>query len=453
MNLSRFMTTTALGLALISQPVLAAEESLKARIEALEKEIALLKRQSEVTEEKAVAASEKNAVVDLSSKGLNISSPDKKYQLAVHGIFQIDNRTFIKDEGNSQRSETLVRRARPIIQAKSGDASLYFVPDFGGSTARLVDSYAEYKFNNAATIRAGKFKLPVGLESLQSDPDTFFTERGLTNNLVPNRDIGVQVYGQVIPNIVDYQVGIFNGAADTANIDSDSDDKKDIAARIFAKPFINSSLVALQGFGLGVGSSYGKREGTTSSTGLGSYVTPGQQTFFRYRNSSTLANNAYARGEQWRLDPQAYWYSGNKGLQAEYVISNQDVVYQGNTRGLSNTAWQVAGSYVITGENVNFSGGIKPDRNFSASGDGLGAFEVVGRVGQLKIDEDAFPIFADIATSAKKATSYGTGLNWYLDENLKIAVNYNFTTFDGGSAAGADRPDEQAILSRVQYRF
>ena len=46
----RTLTSTALGIILLSQPVLAADDTIKARIDALEKEIFLLKRQNEVTE-------------------------------------------------------------------------------------------------------------------------------------------------------------------------------------------------------------------------------------------------------------------------------------------------------------------------------------------------------------------------------------------------------------------
>lgn len=445
--IKRTLTTSALGIVLLSQSAFAVEDNLKSRIEALENEINLLKRQQEVSEEKSTAAAATNATVEVGKKGLTVTSPDKQYQLALHGIFQLDNRTFLNDDKNSQRNDFLVRRARPILNVKAGNAGLTFVPDFAGSSTKIFDAFAEYKFNDKATVRVGKFKPPVGLEQLQSDPDNFFTERGLPSGLAPTRDEGVQVAGQLVPNILEYQLGVFNGTGDLVNGDNDTDDKKDVAARVFAKPFTNSSVVAIQGLGFGVGGSYGKREGSTTNSILGSYVTAGQQTFFRYRT------NAFSRGEQWRLDPQAYWYYGNKGILAEYAISDQDVVRNGKTKDLQNTAWQVAASYVLTGENVNFSGGVKPDRNFSPSSDGWGAFEVVARAGQLLIDSDTFPTFADASVSAKKATSYGTGLNWYLDENLKVAVNYNYTSFDKGDTAGKDRPEEHAILSRVQFRF
>ena len=47
----------------------------------------------------------------------------------------------------------------------------------------------------------------------------------------------------------------------------------------------------------------------------------------------------------------------------------------------------------------------------------------------------------------------GAGLNWYLSENLKWMLNYENTIFDGGAKNNGDRPDEQAMFTRVQVRF
>ena len=49
----------------------------------------------------------------------------------------------------------------------------------------------------AVTVEQGKFKAPIGLERLQSDPDLPFTERALTSNLSSTRDVGVQLWGDV----------------------------------------------------------------------------------------------------------------------------------------------------------------------------------------------------------------------------------------------------------------
>ena len=55
-------------------------------------------------------------------------------------------------------------------------------------------------------------------------------------------------------------------------------------------------------------------------------------------------------------------------------------------------------------------------------------------------------------------------MNWYLNQNAKIALNYEHTTFDGGAgdgilpinAAGTnvrDRKEERAFLTRLQLAY
>ncbi len=458
MSKKLLLATTILAVGLSSAAN--AADSVSSRIERLEQEIQLLKRQNEVKEEETAKVAEKEATVEVGKKGLSITSPDKKYQVAVKGVFQFDNRSFVNDESTNAtnlKNETIVRRARPILTVKAGDALLYFMPDFAGTATtsnntKIFDAYAEYKFSDAAKVRVGKFKPPVGLEQLQSDPDTFFMERGYAASLTPTRDVGAQLAGEVIPDILEYQLGIFNGTTDGGNADGDADDKKDFAGRVFAKPFRNSDLVSLQGFGAGIGGSIGDREGRTGATPttINTYSSVGQQQFFSYTGA------AYATGAQWRLQPQTYWFSGNKGVIAEYGISNINVSNATGaiSRELQNTAWNVAASYVLTGEDINFSGGVKPAADFNPSKGTYGALELVARAGALEVDDEAFTSgLASLTASASKAETLGGGLNWYLSENLKIAANYNFTQFDRGAAAGADRADEHAIFSRIQFRF
>ena len=55
--------------------------------------------------------------------------------------------------------------------------------------------------------------------------------------------------------------------------------------------------------------------------------------------------------------------------------------------------------------------------------------------------------FANPLTAVTKATAYGVGVNWYPWNTVKLSLNYETTTFEGGAATG-DRADEQALLSR-----
>jgi phosphate-selective porin OprO/OprP len=448
---TNLLAATLFGVSLMTfQPNLAhatSADDIGQRIQKLEEEIALLKRKQEVQDEKDKAAAEKAANIEFGKRGLKITSPDKKYEISLRGNFQFDSRSFLNDENNTGRDDLLARRLRPILEAKAGNASFRLMPDFAGSTTRIFDAHADYKLLDALQFRIGKFKTPVSLERLQSPADMFFIERGHPSNLAPSRDFGFMAYGNLVPDILEYQLGVFGGNQDLGNTDSDEDDSKDIAGRIFAHPFRNSDIVALQGLGVGIAGSVGEREGSSSKPILGTYKSPGQQDFFRYRS------NTFADGQHWRLYPQAYWYSGNTGLLAEYAISNQEVTRGADQAELQHSAWQLAGSYVLTGEDVNFRGGIKPNEDFDLGDGGIGAWEITARIGQTDVDDETFINFADSNVAASKATSYGGGLNWYLSENLKLIGNYDFTQFDGGETEGKDRPDEHALFARTQFRF
>ena len=115
--------------------------------------------------------------------------------------------------------------------------------------------------------------------------------------------------------------------------------------------------------------SYVDARGSTTSPNLPDYRTSGQQRFFSYRTSTDdPASNTFADGERLRLSPQGYYYYGPWGLLAEYVSVSQDVDRAvGATirdEDLHHDAWQIAGSYVLTGEESTYKG-VKPVRPFS----------------------------------------------------------------------------------------
>lgn len=434
------------------------------RIEQLEHDLALLKRQIEVDKEVAQANADKYATVELGTKGLVVSSPDRNLTIGLRGYTQIDSRFFLSDDSSSASDTFHGRRIRPILEGTAfRDFSFRFMPDFAGSSTRTFDAHIDYRFKDALRFRAGKFKPPVGLERLQSATDAFFIERGLPTNLVPTRDYGLQVYGDVIPETLEYQFGVFNGVADLGNGDSDDDDRKDIVARVFAQPFRRSDNLFLQGLGFGIGGSFGDRRGSPTHANttliLGDYRSPGQQAIFRYRTGSATqddatfaANNVFADGRHGRIAPQGYWYYNNFGVLAEYARTSQEVTRGTTSATLDHDAWQIALAWALTGEDVNFKGGIRPARRFSPADGQWGALQIVARLGGIDFDDGAFPLYADITKSVTEAQSFGIGLNWYLNENIEFWLDYDQTDFDGG-ATGGDRETEQALFTRVQFRL
>src|SRR5262249_22820331 len=142
------------------------------------------------------------------------------------------------------------------------------------------------------------------LERLQSAQDLHFAERSLASNLTPNRDVGVQLHGDLFKGTLNYAVGVFDGVTDGGSTDGDVASDKDVAARLFAEPWKNRSESPLQGLGAGVGASIGRQ-----SEGPGGTVfrTAGRSPFFRYL--AAPAAGAVTGGDQhWRLAPQFYYY-------------------------------------------------------------------------------------------------------------------------------------------------
>jgi phosphate-selective porin OprO/OprP len=425
--------------------------SLSARVDALDQQIRVLGRLREIAADSAAASAKDRQSATANGKdGFSLKSADGKYTLRFRGYFQSDGRFYVNNDAVPGVDNLLIRRARPIIEATVGR---YFefrlMPDFGGTSPAIFDAYWDGKFAPEFTVRAGKFKPPIGLERLQSATDILFAERGMPTNLVPSRDIGLQIAGDISEGLVAYQVGVFNGVPDLANGGDDLSNAKDFAARLFVQPLKNGSFRPL---GFGVAASTGLERGSTATPGLPSYRTPGQQTVFRYNSSATTpANNVFANGKRTRLSPQGYFYTGPFGLLGEYVISQNEVTQGGATAELEHSAWQAEGSFFLTGEKNSFRSPT-PKKPFDLKEGGFGAVELVARYGELAFDEAAFPLYASLTTSAQKAKALGVGVNWHFTRAVKIAVNYERTTFTGG-AATADREPENALITRFQTSF
>ena len=424
--------------------------SLGSRRDDLDQRIRILQRLRELAADSAAAAAQQRVTATAGNDGFGIKSADGKFALRLKGLVQTDARFFLSDEAIPATNTFLIRRARPILEATVGRYFEFRVqPDFAQGTTTLFDAYTDVKLAPAFAVRIGKFKPAVDLERYQSASDIVFAERALATNLAPNRDIGLQLSGEVSNGAVAWQAGIFNGVPDLGNGDGDVSDAKDFVGRVFVQPF---RAGALAGLGVGVSGTTGLERGTTAAPALAGYRTPGQQTFFRYRTDLvTPGTTAYADGRRSRLAPQAYFYTGPLGVHGEYIQSWQAVTRTGATAKLKHTAWQTTGSVFLTGEKSSFRSAA-PRQPFDLKAGTFGALEVAARYSEISLDDDSFPVFANPASAASKAKAWGVGVNWYLARAIKVVVNYEHATFTGGAATG-DREPENVVITRVQHSF
>lgn len=451
------ITAGAFAATLAAAPVDSSElQALREQVRALEQQLKVLARQIELKEEAATAAAPTTPKVTVTDKGVTLASADAANSLRLRGLVQLDHRAFFNDGGAAaglNNNGFVLRRARVIAEGAFAKHPFQLVTEFGGGSVSILDANFGINVSPALQFKLGRFKSPIGLEHLQSDTFTFFNERSIANNLVPNRDLGITASGDVLDGKLNYTVGVLNGVADGASsTNADFDNEKDFVARLFASPFKDAAGSPLQGLSFGIAGSYGREKGTAGRTG--GYRTDGQQTFFSYLGT------VVTDGPNWRISPQLDYRNGSFGLLGEYTVSTVNVrpSATGVKTGLQNKAWQLAAGYVLTGENSSYAG-VVPATNFDYSKGTWGAFEITARLANVTIDDAAFPLYASPAASAREASALGLGLNWYLSKAVAFKLDYYQTDFDFAAGAPAVptnavlRQDEKSFITRFQLAF
>jgi len=137
--------------------------------------------------------------------------------------------------------------------------------------------------------------------------------------------------------------------------------------------------------------------------------------------------------------------SGPFSAQAEYVLTSVDTKDQGGNSTVNG--WYVYGSWFPTGESRHYEsskgvfGRVHPNSNFLQGG--LGAVELALRFSQLDLND--FSIIPTTITTSRattpssgtvrglaggKATDITAGVNWYLNPNLRVMLNYVHSNID-----------------------
>lgn len=383
-------------------------------------------------------------------EGFALRSSDGDFSLRLRGGIHFDSRLFIDDPDDVLTNQIELRRGRFDLQGTVfRDFDLRIHTELVNSRLEPLDIYGSIRLSPELQLRAGKMKGPVGLERLQSSWVILFAERGFPTSLVPNRDLGAQIHGVIGGGVAEYAIGIFNGVPDGSSADSDNGDSKDINARLALTPFRRSGISGLEALTLGIGLSTGEQNGSASSPLLSSYRSNGREVIFRYRSDGSAVGTAFATDRRFRLAPQAVWYWRNLYAIGEYTKVEQTVRIGDITTDLTNSAWQVAGSVVLTGE-TTAGRNITPKRAFDRQTGGWGAVELAARVTGLELDEATFPTFSNPAQSVGGANTYSGGINWYLNRAVKLVLNYEQTSFDA-PAGGNERPTEKVVISRLQF--
>ena len=449
--------------------------ALREQIRLLDQKLRVVERNIELKDEAAAAEAKKQPKVNAGPGGFGLTSADKSFDLRLKALAQFDARFFL-DDGAANRNGFFLRRIRLPFTGTVSNVDFNVTPELGAnatssttSTVGLIDAWFNVKLAPAFNIKAGRFVSPVALEP---GANRHFIESPFVNALLPNRDIGVEANGTVAEGFVDYRLGVFNGTRNNTQAFSsdEADGDKTVAGRLTVLPLkkLDGPLSKLS---FGLGASIGNQRGVSTAggaSGLQNIVTNGQQTLLTFGTAST-GTGVIANGEQVHISPSIEWYTGTPwSFVAEYAYEKQD--YAGYSAGVyktdftgASTAWRATVGYVLTGEEAT-KAGVTPASAFNLEAGTWGAFEIVGRVSGLDLAGELFDTNAQgggnlsKATNATGAFAYGTGVNWYLNKNLRLLVNVEKTEFAGGGSTAASnssgsKSDELYVFSRLQLSF
>ena len=277
------------------------------------------------------------------------------------------------------------------------------------------DLYVDYAQFKAVQIRAGKFKLPFGLDETTSVTNLDFIYRArISSRLAPGRDRGVTLHGRVFSGVVAYEAGVFRNDGDNARPSNSARvfGNRTTAARVTVQPFRGSKSV-MADFQAGMAVS-----GTTVPEGFPAV---------RARTvlgTSFFDSNVWVKGRRQRTGLEARWRPGPFSIQAEYIrLTDQrrgEAVDDGDLSPLLAHGWYVSGTYAVTGGR-KATGLDRPRRR-------LGAVEVATRLERLSFGSTGAN--GDPSTSRRADRVLGNsdlaltcGINWYLNRWVKIQAN------------------------------
>jgi phosphate-selective porin OprO/OprP len=381
--------------------------------------------------------------------GFAIESGNGDFRLQIGLLVHADGRFALSDETDQYVDNFAMRRLRPFLRGRIARRfEFYLNPDFAGGTLVVQDAYVDTIFAPAFRVRAGKGKTPFGFERLHSASNLLFMERAFPTALAPNRDIGVQVLGDLSSGVVSYLAGVLNGVADGASADVETNDGKDLSGRLILRPFNKRPEGALRGLGVGLSGSRGEAAGALALPVFRTQTL--QQPYFSY--AITGNDPVVADGTRTRYSPQVWYYHKAFGGWAEYVKTETPLRRGDLTAEADHEAWQVAGSWVLTGENATAAGsGLRPRRNVDFGAGGWGAFQIAARYHALQVDDRAFSLGFTAPGASRKADGYTVGLRWYATGNLWYTLNFERTVFDDDPHG--PRRAENGLAFRTQLEF
>jgi phosphate-selective porin OprO/OprP len=358
---------------------------------------------------------------------MRYESPGGEFSVRLGGRLHGDVASIDYDDGSSQTDEEW-RRARLSVSGKlfGGDWRYRYEHDFAAdSDQQIKDAWIGYSGFDRIRLRAGNQQEPVSLEELTSSNGITFMERALPNALVPGYHLGVLALGR--GEQWNAAGGLFEGTI--RGRERETDEGWGIAGRAVYTPVDDA------GNRLHAGVSVAYREPPGDAQVRYSSRPEVHLSDRRLVSTGTLSDVDYTLTSGLEL-------AGVRGpwsLQGEYLRAD---VRRSGRPDVTFDGWYLMGSWFVTGGRRDYdrrTGSFDPVRPQGR----LGAWELALRYSVLDLQDG--PI------TGGEERNWTVGLNWYVDTNVRLMLNWVDARADPNS--DGEREHLQAVQFRFQFAF
>ena len=361
--------------------------------------------------------------VSTGSDGITFKAANGDIELTLGGRLHLDAVKY--DFEGDDDTDADFRRARVELSGKLGDLVRFRVDREFGLNPGWRNVWVAVRPTDDIEVRGGNFIVPFSLEELQSSNRSQLMERSLVTALAPGFSLGGSL--QYARRNWTATVGYFGDALD--NEDGRGEERgKGFAGRVTAAPILGKKQF------LHFAAAIERRE-----------LDGGDALSFNAKPGSALAPTLISSGviidgdRMTNLGAEAAYSTGPLLLQGQYVRSKIDRPLLGD---LDFDAWYAQASFVVTGESYDYA-----RRSGTVEGVDLrrkkSAVEVAARYSRLDMD--------DSALDRGRAQTITLGANWYLNQNVRLMVNYAHSTVKDRPLVDDVKGD--LVAARFQLNF
>lgn len=352
-----------------------------------------------------------NGVLTFKSKDGNFKTRFD-VRMYINGAYYFENK-------NELSNGTHLRKARFAIKTKLWD--VWFAEwdiDIADGAVETKDMYFSYNGFHNSHIKAGHFKMPLGLEELTTSRYQTFIERAYSMlAFETDRRAGIE-YSRWGGNW-NLRSAIYGQTMDINKNKTKDETGNGIAARFVMAPILNEEMIVHTGAAF----VYQKPDDETNAIDFKS------EPETKIGDVEILdTDNIFNVDHFTRFGLEGVVYYKSFTLQGEYIKADisrtngsKDAAFDG---GYAFLSWTLTGEYKRWDETQGEFGPLVPNDNK------LGAWELAARYSYLNLTD------TDAGILGGMANNYTFGLNWYANPNVRIMLNY--TIVDNSKYATGD---------------